>query len=397
MNSRGPGRIAPVALLVGLAAAAGFAVVVATQGSAATSPASASPASPGVDSRLVAAKSIESASPVVSVTPAATGTPAASLTTAPSSAPVPLPSLLGAIGDSYSQAWSTSTANHGDHPEFSWVVGTNANDGVLSLLERFRALGASPQVVDAATSGTQMKDAARQANMVAAAAKRLQPGQTAYVTFELGTNDLCASPDPLTGQATFQAQLGDALAILRAGLPAGSRILMLAVPNMPHFYDITQANATAQAILARTPIQWGCPPYLGNSNFIPFDVANSHLSQYDAALQSACAGIESGDGGTGRLHCTYNADLLAESDFVIGDLSTYDYFHPSLSGQAKMATSAWAADVWGRTPLGAGMPPIAGAASGTGSPWEPTLSVLAVPFLGRRFKLSRRATGSVSL
>ncbi|HEX7490179.1 MAG TPA: SGNH/GDSL hydrolase family protein, partial [Candidatus Limnocylindrales bacterium] len=227
-----------------------------------------------------------------------------------------------------------------------------AGDGVLSVLERFRALGATPLVVDAATSGMQMKDAVRQANMVVSAAKKLKPGQTAYVTFELGTNDLCASPQPLTSAATFQTQLQDAIAILRAGLPAGSRILMLAVPNMPHFHEITQADPTAKAVLAKTPIQRGCPPYLGNSNFMPFAVANGFLNQYNTALYSACSAIENSDGGTDRLHCTYNTGLLSESDFVISDLSTYDYFHPSLAGQARMAANAWAADIWGKAALG---------------------------------------------
>jgi lysophospholipase L1-like esterase len=390
-DSKRPGRGAAVALLVVLAAVAGIGLVAATQGSA--GPSAASPTSV---SRVTAAQSVVAPSSAASAAPVNTGPSVAPATTPPSSTAVPLPALLGAIGDSYSQAWSVSPANHGDHPEFSWVVGTSPNDGVLSLLERFRALGASPQVVDAATSGVQMKDAVRQANKVVSAARRLKAGQTAYVTFELGTNDLCASPEPLTAPATFQAQLQDALAVLRTGLPRGSRILMLAVPDMPHLHDITQADPAANALLTRTSIQSGCPPYLGNSNYMPFDTADRFLRQYDAALQSACAGIENGDGGTGRLHCTYNPDLLAESDFVIGDMSTYDYFHPSLRGQAKMAANAWAADIWGRTPLGAGMPPIAGAASGTGSPWEPTLSVLAVP-IGRRFKRSRRATESVSL
>ena len=39
------------------------------------------------------------------------------------------------------------------------------------------------------------------------------------------------------------------------------------------------------------------------------------------------------------------------SDFTIADLSTVDYFHPSLTGQAKMAEAAWAADVWHAVPL----------------------------------------------
>jgi hypothetical protein len=127
---------------------------------------------------------------------------------------------------------------------------------------------------------------------------------------------------------------------------------MLAVPNFPHFHDITEADPAAAAILARTPIQRGCPPYLGNNNYLPVATANGFMNQYNQALYSACIGIESVDGAPGRLHCTYNGGLLAESDFVIGDLSTYDYFHPSLTGQARMAANAWVADIWGRGDAG---------------------------------------------
>jgi len=74
---------------------------------------------------------------------------------------------------------------------YSWVLGTGVNDGVFSLLERFQALGASPTVVDAATSGKKIADAVRQARLVVAAAKQLPTGATVFVTFELGTNDLC--------------------------------------------------------------------------------------------------------------------------------------------------------------------------------------------------------------
>jgi hypothetical protein len=64
-----------------------------------------------------------------------------------------------------------------------------------------------------------------------------------------------------------------------------------------------------------------------------------------------CRGITATDSPSGKLYCTYNATLLADTDFLIGDLSTVDYFHPSLSGQARMAADAWAADVWSSVPI----------------------------------------------
>ena len=51
----------------------------------------------------------------------------------PTAAPTapPLPALLGAIGDSYSQAYSVSPDYLYDHPQFSWVIGTAKSDGVI--------------------------------------------------------------------------------------------------------------------------------------------------------------------------------------------------------------------------------------------------------------------------
>ena len=293
----------------------------------------------------------------VRATPASSLAPSLSPTLpAPTADPTPkpaapVPSLLAAIGDSYSQAYSVSPSYLRDHIGFSWVIGSARNDGVFSLYERFKAIGGSPVVVDAATSGRQMKDAPRQADLVVAAAKKLKPGQTAYVTFELGTNDLCADPYPKTDPVSFARDLATAITTLRSGLPAGSRILMLPVPDFPHFRDITQANAAARAELALPQNINRCPPWLGGNGSFSMAQANDYLSRYDAALETECRGITVADSPSGKLYCTYNAALMAETDFRIADLSTVDYFHPSLSGQARMAADAWAADVWSGVPI----------------------------------------------
>jgi lysophospholipase L1-like esterase len=325
-----------VVLLVALAVA-GAGVFGATQPSPTFSSSQPANASSTISTHATRSGAAASGSPLTPV-------PIPSPTAAPT-APA-LPSLLGAIGDSYSQAWSVSPDYLFDHPQFSWVVGTDKSDGVTSLLERFRALGGSPAVADAATSGKKMDDAPRQASLVVAAAKKLAAGQTAYVTFELGTNDICASPDFMTDPAAFTAQLQSAIGTLRVGLPPGSRILMLPVPDFPHFRDMTQADAAARALLALPKNLNRCAPYLGTSSPSAMVKANDYLSKYDAGLKAACDDIDANEATSGRLYCTYNATLLADSDFTIDDLSTVDYFHPSLSGQAKMAEDAWRADIW---------------------------------------------------
>jgi lysophospholipase L1-like esterase len=251
--------------------------------------------------------------------------------------------MLAAIGDSYSQAYSVSPNYLRDHAQFSWVVGTARNDGVLSLLERFKALGATPAVVDAATSGKKMVDAQRQAEQVIEAAQALGGG-TAYVTFELGTNDLC--DDPKTPLSDFTAQLQAAIGTLQAGLPAGSRLLMEPLPDFRHFRDITQADPAARAAFLQVKNSARCAPFLGTDSPATIPDAEAILAAYDGALKAACDQVNTAAGASGRLHCTYDEALLSDRDFVIGDLSTVDYFHPSLSGQAKMAAAAWKADAW---------------------------------------------------
>lgn len=322
-------------------------VAVASGGILGTASASSTPESPGSASASVSATPSETAAASLAPSPSPTAVPT------PSAAPtVPtLPGLLGAIGDSYSQAWGVSPAYPLDHTEFSWVVGTDKSQGVLSLLQRFQALGGAPTVVDAATSGKKMGDATRQANLVVAAAKKLGAGGTAYVTFELGTNDLCASPDAMTDPTAFGAQLQTAIVVLEAGLPAGSRVLMLPVPDFPHFRDITQADPTAKAALALPKNANRCAPYLGSSSAAMLAQGNDYLARYNASLKAACEGVNVHAATGVGIGCTYSPSRLSASDFTIDDLSSADYFHPSLSGQAKLAEDAWQADVWATTRL----------------------------------------------
>ncbi len=351
-----------VALAVGLAVGLGTGAP--WSGSSPTpSPTSVALESPSGSARATAEPT---ATPLDSATPSPTVALSPTASTKPTTAATPwtpqLPTMLAAIGDSYSQAWSVSPSYTRDHPVFSWVVGTAKGDGVFSLRERFEALGARLTVVDAATSGKKMSDAWRQAAAVVTAAAMLPPGSTVYVTFELGTNDLC--DEPMTTATDFETQLRSAVSLLRADLPAGSRILMLSVPDFSHFYDMTQADPSAMAILNAHPDT--CPPFLGSDSPYSLQEAEATLVSYDSILVAVCGEIEATDGPSNKLHCRSDATLLAERDFEIGDLSTVDYFHPSLSGQAKMAEAAWKAGYWSTVPL----PLVAAAVTPDGGPGE---------------------------
>jgi lysophospholipase L1-like esterase len=342
-SRKGPGTGAAfIVAILAVAVVGGFGfgwLALQVAGNGGSSAASATMAGPPASPTATASPSpspVDTASAPPSPTPTAAPTP----TPAP-----PLPAMLAAIGDSYSQAYSVSPSYLRDHTQYSWVIGTAENDGVTSILERLRAAGTSPLVVDAATSGKKMTDAQRQAQEVVAAAARLGQGQTVYVTFELGTNDLC--DDPKTSVASYTAQLQTAIGTLETGLPAGSRLLMLAVPDFRHFREITQADPTTRAAFLLSKNASRCAPFLGANSPMSLAEAGAVLDGYNAALEKACDQLNAATGPTANLRCTWNVGLLSERDFAVKDLSTVDYFHPSLTGQAKMAASAWKADVWG--------------------------------------------------
>jgi lysophospholipase L1-like esterase len=328
-------RILAIAATMALACA-GVAACGSTSAARSAEPAASMPSAPAATPTAAS-----SPSPAVSPTENAAASPT------PTRGPI-LPSLLATIGDSYTKAYSVSPAYKLDHPGFSWAVGNVRGDGVFSLRERFEAIGPAPAIADPAKSGQKMSDAPRQAGIVVAAAQKLPPGGIAYVTFELGTNDLC--DDPKTEPDKFGQGLTSALEILESGLPPGSRILILALPDFLHFQAITQANPAARANLAEPPAN-RCPPYLGTNSPSSMAEAEYYRSQYDSALKQGCADIQTRGAASGRLFCTFNASLLSESNFTVRDLSSVDYFHPSLSGQAKMAESAWKADIWSAIPI----------------------------------------------
>jgi lysophospholipase L1-like esterase len=362
--------IAVVAVLI---VAGGLAVTVGPLSGGSKSPAPS--ASAGASASAGTGSPVPSDSGAVSKSPTASGTGPAT---------PPLPALLGAIGDSYSQAYNVNGSNLLDHPTHSWVVGTAKGDGIFSILERFQQLGDKPVVVDAATSGKKMIDAPRQAQLVVDAAKNLKPGQTAFVTFELGTNDLC--DDPKTDPNTFQSELQSAIQILEGGLPSGSRIEMLSVPDFSHFRDITQASTAARTALAQRQNSRRCAPFLGSASPTDLPTAERILTAYDSILISACDGIQTKDAPAGKLFCRSNRVDLADSDFTIKDLSDVDWFHPSVSGQNKIANAVWNDGFWGSIQFAAR---ISGSPTLAGLPLPIGLAV-TLPGVASRFSTRRR-------
>src|SRR5262249_39371749 len=149
--------------------------------------------------------------------------------------------------------------------------------------------------------------------------------------------DVCTSTvAAMTPTATVSAQLDSALATLSAGLP-DARIFVASIPNVYHLWEIFHTNFFAQLV-------WGfaglCQSLLARpSSTASADVARRHqLFKRATAHNPAIAGP-----GARYIPCRSDTGAAFGVSLATSDVTTRDYFHPSVSGQTKAAATEAAA------------------------------------------------------
>jgi lysophospholipase L1-like esterase len=251
---------------------------------------------------------------------------------APSSAwgAPPLPSSIAAIGDSITRATDVCCW-YGDHPAQSWSTGGGILDGISSHYERIRAARPSTygRNYNDARSGAKMRDAELQAGLAVSQG-------AGYVTFLMGANDLCtSSPATMTSVTDFQTQFSAAMSKLAAGLPADSHVFVSSIPDLFQLWQLFRANSTAQFV-------WGiagiCQSMLSPANTdADRQAVVDRERAFNQVLRNVCSQYS---------FCLYDNDATFEFRFSAGDVSKLDYFHPSLAGQAKLASLTWQHSWW---------------------------------------------------
>lgn len=232
---------------------------------------------------------------------------------APSDTPR-LPDAIAVLGDSISRATNVLDDTFGDRPIHSYATGADGNDTVMSHFERLRALDPALDIVafNDARAGARMSELVAQAQT----AKR-QSAQ--YVVVLLGANDVCAGTD----LSEFQAEL-------RLGADAidaiGAEVLLLSVPDVTKLVDLYGENETARAVWAAYSV---CPRVLGPGADLA--AAAALILQYNDALEA--------EAKARGWH--WDDRTVNEVAYEQGDVSTADYFHPSIRGQARLAEVTW--------------------------------------------------------
>jgi lysophospholipase L1-like esterase len=267
------------------------------------------------------------------------------------------PRVMAALGDSITRAYNTTgngcpTGPGLDCPKNSWATGTNPQ--VDSVRERLDAM--SPQPLTAyndAVSGARAVNLLSQAQVAASQ-------DPDFVLIEIGANDACAAtPTPI---ATFREQVRSALQVLVSGNKQ-VYIQLMSIPDINQLRTIF-TEPPDQNALTRWQLFNVCQGLLANPlSTAPADEARRQVFReqvmaYNEALAEVCAEFK---------RCIWDNEAVFNSGFTTADVatvvntggldippfnlvpvfgpgnanSTADYFHPSVSGQAKLAEAAW--------------------------------------------------------
>jgi lysophospholipase L1-like esterase len=240
------------------------------------------------------------------------------------------PTSMASLGDSITRAYDTCSTAYTDCPANSWSTGTNT--AVNSLYSRI--LVANPAI-----SGKNYNDAKTGAKMIdlAGQATTAVSQGVQYVTIMMGANDVCTKTvGTMTPSATVASQLNSALATISAGLP-DARILVASIPNVYHLWEIFHTNFAADFVWGLAGI---CQSLLANPNSTSLTDQNRRqavLAQVRAdndAIKATCANY---------IHCRFDNYAAFNVNFTTSQVTTRDYFHPSVSGQNVAAATEAAA------------------------------------------------------
>lgn len=242
---------------------------------------------------------------------------------------LPLPNTMAAVGDSITQAASSAGSLGSDAPQNSWSTGTSTS--VNSHYLRLLAIGApiSGENHNGSVSGAKMANLTAQMQ----GAATLQPD---YLTVLIGGNDLCTDTvAQMTAVTDFRAQFETALTTLETASPA-TNVYVVSIPDVYQLWNLFKNNLVARFVWASADI---CQSLLANPGSTKeADVqrraaVRQRNIDYNTQLQQECAE---------HARCRFDGNAVFNTAFTTGDVSG-DYFHPSVQGQAKLASVSWAA------------------------------------------------------
>ncbi|MDK1343893.1 SGNH/GDSL hydrolase family protein [Streptomyces sp. 378] len=254
---------------------------------------------------------------------------APSETAKPSSKPTPLwdrsPDSLAAVGDSITRGFDACDVLS-DCPEASWATGTSPEVDSLAVRLLGRT-GAARRSWNYAVTGARMADLPGQM----AQAVRRKPQ---LVTVMVGANDACRStPSAMTPVSAFRADFEDSLRSLREALPK-AQVFVASVPDLKRLWSEGRDSPMGKQVwkLGICPSMLGEPDALDSAATLRRNTVHQRVEDYNKVLREVCAEDE---------RCRYDGGAVHDYRFGVAQLSRWDYFHPSVNGQARLAEIAY--------------------------------------------------------
>jgi lysophospholipase L1-like esterase len=240
---------------------------------------------------------------------------------------VSFPQKMAAVGDSITTAtdvaWCCVNPS-GGNPQYSWSTGTDP--AVSSHYQRLlTASGGAPlATLNAAVPGADSSDLKGQFAQAAAFGAD-------YVTVLIGGNDVCWNPTPL---GVFRQRVRSAFADYFSAAP-NSKVFVASIPNIYRLWNTLHTNLVAQLTWNAFDI---CPEMLSASTT---EAQRQKLLQLEVSFNDVLAATCAQYAG-----CRWDGYATFNYRFTANDISTVDYFHPSITGQNSLAVVTWNASYW---------------------------------------------------
>ncbi|MFE5889074.1 SGNH/GDSL hydrolase family protein [Streptomyces sp. NPDC056462] len=235
------------------------------------------------------------------------------------------PASIAAVGDSITTGFDACSVLS-DCPEVSWATGSSPRVDSLAV----RLLGkakAAERSWNYAVTGARMADVAGQ--MAQAVTRRPE-----LVAVMAGANDACRdTTDAMTSVADFRTQFEDAMGTLREALPK-AQVYVASVPNLMRLWEQGRTSPMGKQV-------WKlgiCPSMLGDADSLTAAAnqrratVQERVEAYNDVLEQVCAKDR---------RCRFDDGAVYEFRFGGRQLSQWDWFHPSVNGQARLAEIAY--------------------------------------------------------
>jgi lysophospholipase L1-like esterase len=236
---------------------------------------------------------------------------------------LPAQFAVGVLGDSISRGYDIQTLGQEDLND-NWATGASLPASLVNHFTTvFSGLNVNVTGLNFAVTGDTVLGTSSQ---LASRANLMASSHAQVVSLEIGANDVCqGNLSSSAAIASFKAKITSVLTTLTSSANPPQAIVVVSIP---HIFALTQIAALASN--SSCPIAWSvaCPNLqIGQTAF------ESQWNAANAALQAAATAA----GGT----VAYDGGVVAGTTFLATDVSSIDCFHPSVSGQTKIANAIW--------------------------------------------------------